>query len=382
MQTRHILILGSTGSIGTQALQVVSASPERFAVTALCAHRNAELLFDQVRQYRPLAAALTYEVPIPEDLRGCAWYFGQDALERIAGDIPCEDVLVAVSGMIGLRSVLAARQAGRRVLLANKEALVAGGQLVMDVCRAERDEPVLLPVDSEHSAIFQCLQGEQNNPYRTLILTASGGPFLRWPKDRMLSASVQDALKHPNWLMGAKISIDSATMFNKALEVIEAKWLFDASMDAIRVLVHPQSIVHSMVEFSDGALLAQLGVPDMRVPIQYAMSYPGRLDVPGNRLQWEQLSALTFEQPDTEKFPSIAMAYQALEAGGAASCVLNAANEEAVAAFLKGDIPFGDIFRVVDSTLQTIGSLPSDTLGQVEEADRQARRIAHLHMRK
>ncbi|NLD52526.1 MAG: 1-deoxy-D-xylulose-5-phosphate reductoisomerase [Clostridiales bacterium] len=375
---RSITILGSTGSIGTQALQVVDLHPERFAVTALSAHANSDLLFEQVRRYRPKMAALTgaSSCEVPADLSFCQFSFGPDALEKLAHHAPADDVLVSVSGMVGLRSVLAARKTGRRVLLANKEALVAGGQLVMSACPGTGQDATLLPVDSEHSALFQCLHAANGNPYRRLSLTASGGPFRQWSPERIAAATPREALKHPNWDMGAKISVDSASMFNKALEIIEARWLFDARPEQIDVLIHPQSIVHSLVEFEDGAVIAQLGMPDMRVPIQYAMSYPQRLPSGVPALDLAQVGTLHFERPDPVRYPALDLAYRALRAGGSAACVLNAANEVAVAAFLKGALAFGGIARVVADTLQRVGTAPVHNLEAVEEADRQAREVA------
>lgn len=371
---RRIAILGSTGSIGTQALDIVEQHPNRFEVSALSAHSQADMLFEQVRRHRPKMAAITAgEVPIPDDLKFCDWYFGEGALSTIATAAPCDDVLVSVVGMVGLHSVLAARATGKRVLLANKEALVAGGQLVMDACVSNTDDPVLIPVDSEHSAIYQVLLASQGNPYERIILTASGGPFRSWTHARMQSARLADALKHPNWDMGQKITIDSATMFNKALEMIEAKWLFDAAPDQIEVLVHPQSIIHSMIGFQDGAVLAQLGVPDMRAPIAFAMAFPDRITNGTTPLRLEQLAGLSFEAPDLSRFPAIQLAYDCLRAGGAACCVLNAANEVAVDAFAKGIIGFMDIAKVVEQVLQGIGHLGADTLDEVLHADEQAR---------
>lgn len=371
---RSITILGSTGSIGTQALQIVSLYPERFQVVALSAHHNAALLFEQVRRYRPQMAALTGEVAeIPQDLRYCDWYFGQDALEKLAAQAPADDVLVSLSGMVGLRSVLVARSAGKRVLLANKEALVAAGALVMAACPQVDGQPTLITVDSEHSAIFQCLRGADGNPYRKIILTASGGPFRSFGKEQIRNASPEQALKHPNWAMGSKITIDSASMFNKALEVIEAKWLFDAAPEQLEVLIHPQSIVHSMVCFEDGAVLAQMGTPNMRIPILYAMSYPQRLDSNLPPLDLAGIAQLTFEKPDSDRFPAIALAYQALRSGSGSACILNAANEVAVSAFLRREIRFGAINDIVAQTMQILGSLNADSLEAVEEADRAAR---------
>ena len=369
-----IAILGSTGSIGKQALEVIARHPDRFAVTALTAHRQAEKLFEQVRLFRPRLAALTglEQADIPEDLSFCTFRFGPKALEEVAAQAEGGDVLAAVVGVIGLKAVMAARKAGKRVLLANKETLVAGGEMVMRAC----PPGTLLPVDSEHSAIFQCLQGAGPNKYEKILLTASGGPFRTWEKDQIQSATVAQALGHPTWNMGAKITVDSASMFNKALEIIEAKWLFDARPEQIQVVVHPQSIVHSAVQFRDGAVIAQLGSPDMKVPILYAMTYPERLDTGARELDLFALHALTFEKPDTEKFPAIGMAYDALKTGGAAACVLNAANEAACYAFLREEIPFGRIADIVAGTLQKHGHLPADCLEDIDRADALAREEA------
>lgn len=374
---RGIAILGSTGSIGRQAIQVLSLHPHRFFVTALTAHRNAALLFEQVRALRPKMAALTgEEAPVPEDLKFCDFRFGPAALEAVARESEGQDVLAAVLGVAGLRAVLAARQAGKRVLLANKETLVAGGEMVMKACPPGPAGPTLLPVDSEHSAIFQCLQGAGPNLYERILLTASGGPFRTWEKDRMERATVEQALGHPTWSMGAKITVDSASMFNKALEVIEARWLFDARPEQIEVVVHPQSIVHSAVQFRDGAVIAQWGAPDMRLPILYAMSYPERLDTGVPPLDLFSLGSMTFERPDVDKFPALPMAYAALAAGGAAACVLNAANEEAAGAFLRKEISFGRIPQIVDAALQRHAHLPAGSLADIERADALAREAA------
>lgn len=372
-----IAVLGSTGSIGTQALDVALLHRDEIRITALTAHGNAEKLFEQVRIFRPAMAALTgREVEIPEDLRFCQWYFGGDALEKVALHCDAESVLVSVMGMVGLSAVLAARKTGKKVLLANKEALVAGGKLVMDVCREENGEKVLLPVDSEHSAIFQCLEGAQGNPVQEILLTASGGPFRTWEKQDIENATLAQALGHPTWNMGRKITVDSASMFNKALEIIEAKWLFDVPESKIHVLVHPQSIVHSAVRFRDGGVIAQLGVPDMRLPILYAMTYPRRLETGAKELDLAAIASLTFAEADTEKFPSIALARQALRAEGVMCCVLNAANEEAVGAFLEQKIRFGDIYRIVDGVMQKTENRQIMCLEDVLCADRAARVLA------
>ncbi len=377
---RGIAILGSTGSIGKQAIEVIGLHPDRFFVTALTAHKNAELLFEQVRLLRPRLAALTgteEPVEIPQDLSFCEFRFGRQALIDAAREAEGQDVLAAVVGVAGLKAVMAAREAGKRVLLANKETLVAGGEMVMNACPAG----TLLPVDSEHSAIFQCLQGAGPNPYVQILLTASGGPFRTWDRERIRTATVAQALGHPTWNMGAKITIDSASMFNKALEIIEAKWLFNARPEQIQVVVHPQSIVHSAVKFADGAVIAQLGAPDMKVPILYAMSYPERLPTGGRELDLFEVGTLTFEKPDPEKFPAIPLAYAALRQGGAACCVLNAANEEACYAFLAGKIAFGRIPEIVDAALQKHASLPARSLDDIDRADALARETAKALMK-
>ena len=382
MLQRRISILGCTGSIGTQALQVAALHADRFAVVALTAHSRKQELFAQVRALRPLLAGLTAEgcsiADVPEDLRFCRWVFGHEALTAAASLPEADDVLVSVVGMAGLESVLCALEHGKRVLLANKEALVAGGQLVMDAA-ARAGERMLLPVDSEHSAIYQCLRAADGNPMDTLYLTCSGGPFRTWSKEQLRAATREQALKHPTWNMGAKITIDSATLFNKALEIIEAKWLFGVQPEQIQVLIHPQSVVHSAVGFADGAILAQLGTPDMRIPILYAMSYTERLSTGGERLDFFA-KALTFERPDEERFPPLRLAKECLRAGGAASCILNAANEVAVYRFLQLDggktIPLGRIYDVVEETLQRLGDQPADSLPAVLEADRRARETA------
>lgn len=375
MQT--IAILGSTGSIGTQALELVRLHPEEFRVVALTARSSREKLFEQVREFRPEVAALTEPIPmseIPEDVRFCRWVMGEEALRVAAAEVPADMVLVSVVGIAGLQSVMDALGANRQVLLANKEALVTGGHLVMDA--AKRIGKPILPVDSEHSAIFQCLQGAGGNQPVRLLLTASGGPFRTWTREQMQNATRAQALKHPNWSMGAKITIDSASMFNKALEIIEAHWLFDMPPEKIQVVVHPQSIVHSAVEFADGAVLAQLGVPDMRVPIAYAMTYPRRIPTGSKPLDLFSIGTLTFEPGDPVRFPALRLAGECLNAGGAACTILNGANEMAVAAFLRDEIPFGAISRIVEGTLEACGAMPADTLEDIFQADLEARRRA------
>lgn len=375
MQT--IAILGSTGSIGTQALELVRLHPEEFRVVALMARSSREKLFEQVREFRPEVAGLTEPIPmseIPEDVRFCRWVMGEEALRVAAAEVPADMVLVSVVGIAGLQSVMDALGANRQVLLANKEALVTGGHLVMDA--AKRIGKPILPVDSEHSAIFQCLQGAGGNQPVRLLLTASGGPFRTWTREQMQNATRAQALKHPNWSMGAKITIDSASMFNKALEIIEAHWLFGMPPEKIQVVVHPQSIVHSAVEFADGAVLAQLGVPDMRVPIAYAMTYPRRIPTGSKPLDLFSIGTLTFEPGDPVRFPALRLAGECLNAGGAACTILNGANEMAVAAFLRDEIPFGAISRIVEGTLEACGAMPADTLEDIFHADLEARRRA------
>ena len=371
---KRIAILGSTGSIGTQALDLCARHPEEYRVTALTAKSSREKLFEQVRRFRPEMAGLLdgfQPEEIPEDLRFCRWMSGKEALHAASAEVEADQVLVSIVGIAGLQSVMDALEAGRQVLLANKEALVTGGHLVMDLAR--RKGRPLLPVDSEHSAIFQCLQAAGPNRPVRILLTASGGPFRTWRKEDMLRATVSQALNHPNWAMGAKITVDSASMFNKGLEIMEARWLFDMPADRIQVVIHPESILHSAVEFEDGAVLGQMGVPDMRVPIGYAMAYPNRETTGVAGPDLFALGKMTFERPDEEKFPSLRLAREALAAGGAACTVLNGANEEAVAAFLQGKIAFGEIFQRVETALDRLAGLPANSLEEIFEADRLAR---------
>ena len=377
---RKIAILGSTGSIGTQALDLCRRHPDRFQVTALTARGSREKLFEQVREFRPEIAGLTEGFDpkeIPEDLKFCRFIAGREALHAAAAETDAEMVLVSIVGIAGLQGVMDALNAGKQVLLANKEALVTGGHLVTELAR-KAGKP-LLPVDSEHSAIFQCLQAAGGNKPEKILLTASGGPFRTWEKARIEKATRAEALKHPNWNMGAKITVDSASMFNKGLEIMEARWLFDMPEDRIEVVVHPESIVHSAVVFRDGAVLAQLGLPDMRVPIGYAMAYPERLETGVAEPDLFAMGALTFEKPDEAKFPALRLARQALREGGAACTVFNGANEEAVAAFLRGEIPFGEIARRVETALEKLSGLPADDLEEILEADRRARAVVRGH---
>ena len=374
---RKLAVLGSTGSIGTQALQVAALHSDRFQITALTANRSKEKLFEQVRQFRPQLAGLVEPISmeeIPDDLKFCQWVFGPECL-TLAAQTDCDDVLVSVVGMAGLKGVLEAFLQNKRVLLANKEALVTGGHLVMEAAR-KAGEHSLLPVDSEHSAIFQCLQGAAGNPIDKIILTCSGGPFRTWDKAAIRSATKAQALKHPNWVMGQKITIDSATLFNKALEIMEAKWLFGVEDDRIQVVVHPQSVIHSGVQFADGALIAQLGTPDMRLPIQYAFSYPDRISSSFDRLDFSQCTNLTFEQPDTKRFRNLALAYEAMYRGGNMPCIVNAANEVVVASFLKDDISFLGMSDVIEKTMERVAFIANPTYDDYVATDAEARKIA------
>jgi len=373
---KTIAILGSTGSIGTQALDICRRHPDRYRVTALTARGSKQKLFEQVREFRPEMAGLTDgfdPAEIPSDLQFCRFLSGREALHVAAAEVGADMVLVSIVGIAGLQGVMDALQAGRQVLLANKEALVTGGHLVTDLAR--RAGKPLLPVDSEHSAIFQCLQAGGENKPEKLLLTASGGPFRTWEKERIERATPAEALKHPNWNMGAKITVDSASMFNKGLEIMEARWLFDVTEDRIQVVVHPQSIVHSAVVFRDGAVLAQLGEPDMRVPIGYAMAYPERIETGVQAPDLFALGSLTFEKPDEDKFPALRLARACLRAGGAACTVFNGANEAAVAAFLRNEIPFGEIARRVEKAVEKLAGLPANCIEDIWEADRMAREI-------
>ena len=385
--TRSIALLGSTGSIGRQTLEV--ARELGLSVAALTANKSVDLIEQQAREFCPRLAVLYDEAAaaeLRERLRDTKTQVlsGMEGLLAAATAEDADTVVTAVVGMIGLKPTLAAIEQGKRIALANKETLVCAGTLVMDA--AEKYGAEIVPVDSEHSAIFQCLQGAGGNPYSRIILTCSGGPFRTWTGDEIRAATKEQALRHPNWVMGQKITIDSATLFNKALEMIEARWLFDAHPEQIEVVVHPQSVIHSGVEFADGTLIAQLGTPDMRLPILYAMAYPDRLPTGGKRLDLFSVGGLTFERPDEARFPSIRLARECLRAGGAAGCVLNAANEVAVGELLqssgKEPMRIGRIFDTVEETLSRVGNLPAASLEQVMEADRLARDTARQVLHK
>jgi 1-deoxy-D-xylulose-5-phosphate reductoisomerase len=374
---RGLAVLGATGSIGTQTLDVVRLFPDRFDVEALTCGSSVDELAEQAREFRPsVLTAGTAERA--EALReqtadlDVTVTVGTDGLCEVATREDVDVVVAAVVGFAGLKPVLAALRAGKTVALANKETMVVGGPLVNEAVEAGGGR--LLPVDSEHSAIFQCLVGEAERTVEEVVLTASGGPFRTRPADTFADITVEEALDHPNWSMGPKITVDSATMMNKGLEVIEARWLFDLDVGQVDVLVHPQSIVHSMVAFADGAVKAQLGVPDMKVPIQYALSYPARWPAPHERLDWSELTRLDFERPDTDKFPCLRLAYEALDAGGTAPAILNAANEVAVDRFLKEEIGFTDIPRLIENALEQVPVTSAPTLDDLSSADADARR--------
>ena len=375
MEMRTIAILGATGSIGTQALDLVGRYPERFRADCLTAHGSSEKLFGLCRRFRPRVAALVNEPEaIPEDLKDIQWFFGPDSTVRALLASKCQDALCAIVGIAGLDAVWHALDVCERVLLANKEALVTGGDLVM--AKAARLGKPMLPVDSEHSAIFQCLQARQGNPVRKLLLTCSGGALRDWKKEAIYHATVRDVLAHPTWNMGGKITVDCATRVNKGLEVIEAHHLFDMPAEKIEVVIHPQSVIHSMVEFEDGAILAQMGMPDMRGPIGYAMGFPRRLPYDAKPVDFAALGHLDFAAPDHERFPCINMAIGALKAGGSAPVILNGANEVAVGAFLREQIPFGRIAEIIASALEAVPVVPIASIGDVYEADAAARSYA------
>ncbi|WP_447767237.1 1-deoxy-D-xylulose-5-phosphate reductoisomerase [Sphingobacterium faecium] len=379
MNKKGIAVLGSTGSIGTQTLDVVRAFPDRFDIVVLTCGSNATLLVEQALEFLPQAVVVIDEaqfefVKVKLSHTAIAVYSGTQALEEVVQFEEIDVVLNAIVGAAGLRPTIKAIKNGKDIALANKETLVVAGELVMGL--ASQHQVQMLPVDSEHSAIFQCLAGEETNPIEKIYITASGGPFRG--KDRSFLASVtkEHALKHPNWVMGAKITIDSASLMNKGLEVIEAKWLFDLEVDQVDVIVHPQSIVHSLVQFQDGSIKAQLGVPDMKLPIQYALSYPRRLENNFERFNFLDYPQLTFEKPDLHTFRNLALAYDSLRKGGNRPCVLNAANEIVVDAFLKDKISFLGMSDVIETVLEKVNYLARPSLDDYIECDYAARRIA------
>jgi 1-deoxy-D-xylulose-5-phosphate reductoisomerase len=378
----NLAVLGATGSIGASTLDVAAAHPDRYRLFALTAHVSTEALLALCRVHRPRYAALS-GVPEDRSLRtrfgelGVQLLFGPAALEQLVTDADCEAVMAGIVGAAGLASTLAAARAGKRLLIANKEALVMAGPLVVRSARASGAR--LLPVDSEHNAVFQCFSDRA--AVRRIVLTASGGPFRAVPLERLDAVTPDEACAHPNWIMGRKISVDSATMMNKGLEVIEARWLFDLPPEDIDVVIHPQSIVHSLVEYVDGSLIAQLSNPDMRVPIAHALAYPQRIASGARRLDLAAMKHLSFEPPDYQRFPCLQLAYDALRAGGSAPAVLNAANEVAVEAFLAGRLPFTAIARVIEHTLRSTGAAPAESLDEILAVDALARRAAGERVR-
>lgn len=376
---KQLAILGSTGSIGTQALEVISAHPDLFEVYVLTANNQVDLLIKQARAFLPdsvvianpdkyntLKEALS-DLPIKV-------YAGEDAIFQVVESSEIDMVLTAMVGYSGLRPTIHAIKAGKAIALANKETLVVAGDLISRLAIKHRSP--IIPVDSEHSAIFQCLSGEGSCAIEKILLTASGGPFRGKHRDELKNVTPREALKHPNWSMGAKVTIDSASLMNKGLESIEAKWLFNVSMDQIEVVVHPQSVIHSMVQFEDGCVKAQLGQPDMRLPIQYAFSYPQRINSTFPRLSFNKQMTLTFEEPDRETFRNLDLAYTAIRTGGNMPCILNAANEIAVDAFLKEKIGFLEMSDLIEKTMQRVGYVNQPTYEEYVMSDREARLIA------
>lgn len=381
----RIAILGSTGSIGTQALEVISKFPDRFSAEVLVAGNNYEILARQALQFNPDVVVIgnTDHYPqLKELLKGTniKVYAGSEAVEQVVTSSRVDVVLASIVGYSGLRSTIAAIKAGKKIALANKETLVVAGEIIEKLTRESGSR--ILPVDSEHSAILQCLTGEMGNPVEHISLTASGGPFLHYSMEQLREITPKQALRHPNWDMGSKITIDSASLMNKGLEVIEARWLFDLTPDQIKVVIHPQSIIHSLVHFADGSVKAQLGVPDMRVPILYALTYPERLPTDLPRLNLVKTCSLTFSEPDLNKFRNLSLAYDALREGGSMPCVLNAANEIAVNAFLNGQIAFTQMPDVVKHSMENTEFQSSPDIEFLEVSDRSARDVANSYINK
>ncbi len=376
---RNIAVLGSTGSIGTQTLDIVAEYPHLFKATVLTARRQWQLLAEQARKFLPEVVIITDETYYPLLKEALADLpirveAGKEAIEAAVALPEVDIVVTAMVGYSGLLPTIAAIKAGKRIALANKETLVVAGQLITDMLKDSTSD--IVPVDSEHSAIFQCLVGEKHSAMRKILLTASGGPFRRLPLEQLEKVTVKDALNHPNWSMGAKVTIDSASMMNKGFEMIEARWLFNCPPEKIEIVVHPQSIVHSMVEFVDGSIKAQLGVPDMHLPIRYALGYPERLATDTPPLTLAQYSTLTFEAPDYKKFPLLSYAFEAVDKGGNMPCILNAANEKGVAAFLDGRIGFTDMPKLVRYTMEKTPFIASPTLPDLVATNSEALRIA------
>ncbi|MFV0544703.1 MAG: 1-deoxy-D-xylulose-5-phosphate reductoisomerase [Bacteroides sp.] len=379
IKKKQIAILGSTGSIGTQALQVIEEHPDLYEPYALTANNRVELLIEQARKFQPEVVVIANEskyTTLKEALQDLPIkvYAGSKALAEVVESAPIDIVLTAMVGYAGLLPTMSAIRAGKAIALANKETLVVAGELINRLAQQYRTP--ILPVDSEHSAIFQCLTGEIGNPIEKIILTASGGPFRSCSMEELQKVTKAQALKHPNWEMGAKITIDSASMMNKGFEVIEAKWLFGLQPQQIEVVVHPQSVIHSMVQFEDGSIKAQLGLPDMRLPIQYAFSYPDRVHSSFERLDFSKCTHLTFEQPDIRRFRNLALAYEAMDRGGNMPCIVNAANEMAVASFLREEIGFLEMSRVIEQTMEKASFVASPTYDDYVATDAEARRLA------
>lgn len=376
---KRIAILGSTGSIGTQTLDIISQFPDRFEVYALTANNNVQLLAEQARKFQPEIVCIANEQHYAKLKASLAdlpvkVYAGADAIAQMVSMESIDAVLASMVGYAGLKPTIEAIKAGKQIALANKETLVVAGELICELSKECHSQ--ILPVDSEHSAIFQCLSGEGDNPVEKLLLTASGGPFRDKSVDELRHVNAAQALKHPNWDMGAKITIDSASMMNKGFEVIEAKWLFGIEPERIEVVVHPQSIVHSMVQFADGCIKAQLGMPDMRMPILYALTYPDRMVTHLPRWDYTQCGQLTFEKPDLQKFRNLAFAYQAIRQGGNMPCIINAANEVVVAGFLKGKIGFLQMSDIIETVMAKAAFIQNPTYEDYVQTDCEARKIA------
>lgn len=375
---RKIAILGSTGSIGTQALDVVREHPDQFEIYTLTANNQADLLIKQAREFEPEVVVIANESKYEQvkealaDLPIKVWA-GSEAIAQVVESQPIDMVLTAMVGYSGLKPTIAAIKAGKAIALANKETLVVAGELITSLAMEHRVP--ILPVDSEHSAIFQCLNGERS-PIEKILLTASGGPFRNHSIDQLKTVTKNEALKHPNWNMGAKVTIDSASLMNKGFEMIEAKWLFDVEPDQVEVVVHPQSIIHSMVQFEDSSVIAQLGVPDMRLPIQYALRYPKRLKSSFERLDIFKIGSMTFEQPDIKRFRNLAYAFEAIRTRGNMPCILNAANEIVVSSFLKDKVGFLEMSDIIEQTMSKTSFIPSPSYDDYVETDTEARHIA------
>ncbi len=381
----RIALLGSTGSIGTQALDVISKYPDKFKVEILTGGSNIDLLTSQAKKFLPDSVVISnknFYKQLKENLQntGIKVFAGEEALEQVVSDSGADVVIAAIVGYSGLKPTIAAIKSGKKIALANKETLVVAGEIISRLVSASGKK--IVPVDSEHSAIFQCLMGEDQKSVEKVTLTASGGPFLNLSIEKLRNVTPRDALKHPNWNMGEKVTIDSASMMNKGLEMIEAKWLFDLGPEQIKVIIHPQSVIHSFVHFTDGSVKAQLGIPDMRMPILFALSHPGRLQSELPRLKFEDHPSFTFIEPDLKKFRNLSLAYQALKDGGNMPCIMNAANESAVSAFLSERIGFMQMPDVVEYALDANQYVSSPDLGSLESSDRAARETAEKFIKK